>query len=102
MTDISRPQSEQLAKPLSQAAYDMIRKKIVSLELAPGEVIDESGLREELNLGRTPIREALQRLSLEQLVTIIPRRGMFVTEIRLTDHSGCLRFGCLLRHKLQN
>ena len=85
MTDISRPQPEQLSKPLSQTAYDLIRHKIVSLELPPGDVIDESALREELQLGRTPIREALQRLSLEQLVTIIPRRGMFVTEIRLTD-----------------
>ncbi|MFT7585621.1 MAG: DNA-binding GntR family transcriptional regulator, partial [Cellvibrionaceae bacterium] len=63
----------------------LIRQKIVSLELAPGNVIDENSLREQLELGRTPIREALQRLALEQLVTIIPRRGMFVTEIRLTD-----------------
>ena len=85
MTDISRVPSSTIGKPLSKTAYDLIRHKIVSLELAPGEVIDESALREELELGRTPIREALQRLALEQLVTIIPRRGMFVTEIRLTD-----------------
>ncbi len=85
MTDISRVQPTQLTKPLSQTAYDSIRRKVISLELAPGTVIDESALREELQLGRTPIREALQRLALEQLVTIIPRRGMFVTEIRLTD-----------------
>lgn len=69
----------------SQIAYEIIRDKIVSLELAPGTVIDEAGLRESLGLGRTPIREALQRLSLEKLVTIIPRRGMFVTEIGLSD-----------------
>ena len=85
MTDISRISSGNISKPLSKTAYDLIRHKIVSLELAPGEVIDETVLREELGLGRTPIREALQRLALEQLVTIIPRRGMFVTEIRLTD-----------------
>jgi DNA-binding GntR family transcriptional regulator len=42
-------------------------------------------LMESLNLGRTPIREALQRLAAEDLVSIVPRRGMFVAEISLTD-----------------
>ena len=72
-------------KSLSQQAYDCIKQKIVSLALPPGEVIDEAALREELDLGRTPIREALQRLALEKLVVIVPRRGMFVTEIGITD-----------------
>lgn len=70
---------------LSHKAYQAIKHKIVSLELPPGAIIDENELREELNLGRTPIREALKRLSLEKLVTIMPRRGMFVTEIAFTD-----------------
>jgi DNA-binding GntR family transcriptional regulator len=70
---------------LSQVAYERIKQKIVSLELGPGEVIDEAALQGELNLGRTPIREALKRLSLEKLVNIIPRRGMFVTEIGVRD-----------------
>jgi DNA-binding GntR family transcriptional regulator len=69
----------------SQAAYHAIRQKIISLELPPGSVIDESSLRRELGLGRTPIREALQQLSREKLVNIVPRRGTFVTQIRLTD-----------------
>lgn len=70
---------------LSQQAYECIKHKIVSLELAPGQVIDEAALRKALNLGRTPIREALQRLALEKLVVIVPRRGMFVSEIGLKD-----------------
>lgn len=70
---------------LSQAAYEAIKKKIVSLELPPGAVIDETALRTELDLGRTPVREALQRLAMEKLVAIIPRRGTFVTEIAITD-----------------
>ena len=70
---------------LSQQAYVHIRRKIVSLELPPGSVIDEANLRAELGFGRTPIREAMQRLSLEKLVTIVPRRGMFVAEIGITD-----------------
>ncbi len=70
---------------LSQQAYHSIKRKIVYLELEPGAVIDEAALQEELRLGRTPIREALQRLEQEKLVTIVPRRGMFVSEISVTD-----------------
>ncbi len=70
---------------LSQDAYEAIKYRIISLQLAPGSVIDEAALRADLELGRTPIREALQRLSMEKLVTIIPRRGTFVTDIRITD-----------------
>lgn len=70
---------------LSQRAYEHIRRKIISTDLAPGSIIDEIALQADLDMGRTPIREALQRLSLEKLVTILPRRGMFVTEIGITD-----------------
>lgn len=70
---------------LSQAAYEAIKQKIVSLQLPPGSVIDESALRKELGLGRTPVREALQRLALEKLVMIVPRRGTFVADIGITD-----------------
>lgn len=70
---------------LSQRAYGAIKGQIVSLRLAPGAVIDEGRLQNELELGRTPIREALQRLAQEKLVAIIPRRGTFVTGIELKD-----------------
>ena len=70
---------------LSQAAYEAIKRKIVSLQLPPGSLIDETALREELGIGRTPIREALQRLALEKLVVIVPRRGTFVSDVRLAD-----------------
>ena len=70
---------------LSHQAYEQIKRKIVSLELAPGALINEGNLRDELSLGRTPIREALQRLAAERLVMIVPRRGMFVTEIGVSD-----------------
>lgn len=70
---------------LSEKAYHLIKEKIVTLELAPLSVIDERVLGEELELGRTPIREALHRLSAEGLVNIAPRRGMFVADISITD-----------------
>jgi DNA-binding GntR family transcriptional regulator len=68
-----------------QPAYLLIRDQIITLKLAPGSVIEEARLREELGLGRTPIREALQRLAHENLVTFIPHRGTFVCDINLTD-----------------
>lgn len=74
-----------LPQSLSEQAYELIRHKIVTLALAPGNVINEAELQTELELGRTPIREALRRLSFEKLVTIIPRRGMFVTDIGISD-----------------
>ncbi len=73
------------SKPLSQQAYEKIKHMIVTLELAPGSVIDEAELQENLQLGRTPIREALKRLALESLVSIVPRRGIFVTNIGIND-----------------
>jgi DNA-binding GntR family transcriptional regulator len=63
----------------------LIRDQIVTLQLAPGSVIEETRLRQELGLGRTPIREALQRLAHENLVTFVPHRGTFVCDINLTD-----------------
>ena len=70
---------------LSEKAYHLIKEKIVRLELKPLSVIDEQALQEDLNLGRTPIREALHRLAAEGLVIIAPRRGMFVADISITD-----------------
>jgi len=69
---------------LSEKAY-YLKEKIVTLELAPSSVIDAPALMEETGLGRTPIREALQRLAAEGLVNIVPRRGMFVADISITD-----------------
>ncbi len=70
---------------LSDKAYDLIRHKIITLELPPLAPIDEQALMEDLRVGRTPIREALQRLFAEDLVFFAPRRGMFVADISITD-----------------
>jgi len=58
---------------------------IVTLKLAPGAAVSEAGLSVALGIGRTPIREALQRLARERLVSIFPRRGIIVTEINVTS-----------------
>ena len=70
---------------LADRAYLAIRGLIVSLELAPGAVIDERALMQRLGIGRTPVREALRRLAQEQLVEVFPRRGMFVTGVDVRD-----------------
>jgi DNA-binding GntR family transcriptional regulator len=73
------------ARSQGERAYLLIRDRIITLKLAPGSVIEETRLREDLGLGRTPIREALQRLAHENLVTFVPHRGTFVCDINLTD-----------------
>jgi DNA-binding GntR family transcriptional regulator len=60
---------------------------IVRLELAPGDVLREDVLQSQLGIGRTPIREALQRLTRDQFVTVIPRRGTLVAPIAVDELS---------------
>ncbi|GAB5469120.1 MAG: GntR family transcriptional regulator [Rhodospirillales bacterium] len=71
------------APTLTERAYQVLEELIVTLELPPGAVLSEQALVKRLGIGRTPIREALQRLALESLVTILPRRGVLVSEIDL-------------------
>lgn len=66
---------------LNQLAYERIEELIVTLQIAPGAVLSEALLSRRIEIGTTPIREALQRLSREHLVRILPRRGVVVTEI---------------------
>ena len=63
------------AQSLSDRAYFSIRELIVTLELAPGSIVSERELQDRLGVGRTPVREALQRLEGERLVEVYPRRG---------------------------
>ena len=69
----------------SETAYRAIKDKIVTLQYAPASLLNEAHLMSELNLGRTPIREALQRLAFENLVVILPRRGTIVADLNLSD-----------------
>jgi DNA-binding GntR family transcriptional regulator len=73
--------SENTAETLTDRAYTGIEELIVTLQLAPGSAVSEQMLAERLGIGRTPIREALQRLARERLVTILPRRGVMVSAI---------------------
>jgi DNA-binding GntR family transcriptional regulator len=70
---------------LADRAYIELRDRLVTLRIAPGAPIDEDVLGDELEMGRTPVREAIKRLALENLVTVFPRRGTFASEINITD-----------------
>lgn len=68
---------------LTERAYRQIEELIVTLQIPPGTVVSEASLSERLAIGRTPIREALQRLARERLVVVLPRRGIMVSEINV-------------------
>src|ERR1700679_1178394 len=68
---------------LTDRAYRELEEMIVTLQLSPGTVLSEQVLAARLKIGRTPIREALQRLARDGLVVIMPRRGIMVSEINL-------------------
>lgn len=71
------------AATLTDVAYVQLEELITTLQLPPGAFLSELALAERLSIGRTPIREALQRLARDGLVVVIPRRGILVSEINL-------------------
>jgi DNA-binding GntR family transcriptional regulator len=79
---IRRPGHAAALKPetLTDQAYNRLEEMIVTLKLAPGAVLAEQALSAELGIGRTPIREALQRLASEGLVLVLPRKAIIVTD----------------------
>jgi DNA-binding GntR family transcriptional regulator len=70
---------------VAERAYVELRDRIVTLQLPPGSVLREDELMKDLDTGRTPLREAVKRLALENLVEVQPRRGTFVTAIEAAD-----------------
>jgi len=66
-------------------AYEHIREKIITLELAPGTLLNEQALAEEIESGVAPVREALKLLTYDELVVVTPRHGLYVSDINLPD-----------------
>jgi len=69
------------AESLTEQAYRAVEEQIVTLRLKPGSILSEQSLSTTTKFGRTPIREALQRLAREGLITILPRKGILVSDI---------------------
>ena len=70
---------------IAERAYAELRSRIVTLRLPPGTLLREDELMRELGIGRTPLREAVKRLALENLVAVQPRSGTFVTGVDAAD-----------------
>jgi DNA-binding GntR family transcriptional regulator len=73
------------AETNADRAYEIVRERLVMLDIRPGEPINDDRLAAELGFGRTPVREALKRLERDRLVVAYPRRGTFATAVDMTD-----------------
>jgi DNA-binding GntR family transcriptional regulator len=80
MVPVAEPHDDET---LTDRAYRLIEELIVTLALPPETILSEQSLAQRLGIGRTPIREALQRLARDGLVVILPRRGILVSQINL-------------------
>lgn len=76
--------------PLRDLVFNTLRQAILTGELKPGERLMEIHLADKLGVSRTPIREAIRKLELEGLVTMIPRRGAEVAQITEKSMSDVL------------
>ena len=70
---------------LRDAAYEDIKHRIITCKFKPGECINESAVSALTGFGRTPVHQALDRLMLEEMVEVIPRKGVIVKPIVLQD-----------------
>jgi DNA-binding GntR family transcriptional regulator len=70
---------------LKQRAYEIIKDKIINCEYLPNTFLNESILAEITEASRTPIREALNKLEQENLVVILPKKGIMVSELSIND-----------------
>ena len=68
---------------MAQEVYTRIKRKIITLELQPGEILNEKMLERELGVGRTPLREALLTLKVEKFIEGSPNKPFYVKEISL-------------------
>lgn len=75
---------------LAEQAYRLLEEELVTLRLSPGELITEKSLVDKAGIGRTPVREAIQRLSAEGLLQVMPRKGLMITPLRRSDLRGII------------
>jgi DNA-binding GntR family transcriptional regulator len=90
------------ASSLLETAYEKIKQRITACEFRPGDCLNEAELSERLGIGRTPVHQAIDRLMIEGLVQVMPRKGIIVKpisldealqtiEVRLLNESYCVR-----------
>ncbi len=73
------------SESMAERSYRTLRDRLIMMDIAPGDPINEAALAADLGMGRTPIREALKRLEVDHLVVSYPRRGTFATNVDITE-----------------
>lgn len=77
ITTDNRPLKSKVS--LNEQAYRMFRHRLITLQYKPGEYLNTAAVMEDLQLGRTPINQAIHRLATEGLLKILPRKGVMVS-----------------------
>lgn len=87
LTPDKRPSQHRQPKKISlrDQAYEVIKRRIVSCELKPGEAVTVTELAETLGIGRTPVIQAIDRLKVDGLVEVMPRKGVVVSPVSLDE-----------------
>ena len=85
---------------LKDRVYENLRRKIINCEYAPGVLLNETELIKEFEASRTPIRDALNRLASENLITVIPKKGVIVNGISLKDIAEVLEVRAIIEPQL--
>ena len=70
---------------LRDQAYGAVKRRIITMRYRPGEYLNEARISDDLGIGRTPVHQALDRLRLEGMVDIIPRKGVIVRPVSLDE-----------------
>jgi len=83
-------------KPLGEVVFDYLKNAILNGDLKPGERLMEIALAEQLGVSRTPVREAIRKLELENFIEMIPRKGAYVAEVKAKDILDILEIRALL------
>jgi DNA-binding GntR family transcriptional regulator len=83
--DLAHSTPEAAGQSLRDAAYDQIKHRIITCAFKPGEYLNEAAVSASLGIGRTPVHQALDRLMHEDMVEVIPRKGVIVKPISLEE-----------------
>lgn len=102
MAENVNPQAEGKALSLNERAYLAFKHRLITLRYKPGDYLNTAQVMEDLQMGRTPVNQAVHRLATEGLLQIIPRKGVMVSplsiddaleliEVRLVNEALCVR-----------
>jgi len=72
---------------LSVKAYNIIRELIITINLVPGRIYSENELSEIAGIGRTPVREAIKKLEAANILFVVPRSGVKISDVRMEDYA---------------